>query len=169
MNGRVLSGRSCCQWRLVGEYNLNLRFFNDHFCLDMRKPFLDEIYRLGGDPSDEVWSWLYTHTRGPHGAAFTWGQTRDQPAGFVDLELLTKFAAEMEALIPNFRCRAQEVVRIGMRSTVPLLVRKSIQVAAVVGGEEELRLVKQFVQSDEADVASDARACAFYLKRVLRG
>jgi hypothetical protein len=132
----------------------------------MNKPFLNEIYRLGGDPSDEVWSWLAT--RGPHGVHFTWGQTRDEPSGFVGVVLLEKFAGEMTALIPDFSSRAQEVVRVGMRSEIAELLRRSIQVAAVVGGKEELMLVQQLMRSEDPKVAGDAKACAFYLKRVLR-
>jgi hypothetical protein len=132
----------------------------------MHKPFLNEILRLGGDPADEVWHWLAT--RGPHGEDFTWGQTREQPPGYVAVVHLAKITADMEAFIPDFSARAQEVVRTGMQSANPGLLRRCIQVAAVVGGKEELMHVTQLTHHEDPKVAGDARACAFYMKRALR-
>ncbi|RZA23985.1 MAG: hypothetical protein EOP02_14150 [Proteobacteria bacterium] len=132
----------------------------------MYKPFLNEIYRLGGDPSDEIWGWLAN--TGPHGDGFTWGQTRNEPPGYVGVVHLATIVAEMEISIADFKSRAREVVRVGMRSEIPELLRRSIQVAAVVGGEDELIDVQQLMHSEDLKVASDAKACAFYIKRVLR-
>ncbi len=47
----------------------------------MNRAFSDEITALGGDPTDEIWVWLVT--RGPHGPSFTWGQTRNEPPGYI--------------------------------------------------------------------------------------
>lgn len=129
----------------------------------MNQLFLKEILRVGGDPADEIWNWLVM--RGPHGPSFTWGQTRSEPAGFVGVNLLEKVSDEMTVSVVNFKNRARFVVGLAMKSNVSELVRRGIQVAAVVGGQEELEIVNRLTQSTDAAIGADARACSFYLKR----
>ena len=123
---------------------------------------ITEIMRLGGNPADEVWLWLVT--RGPHGPSFTWSQRRNEAPGYVAVEHLHDVTRELTSSIPDFRQRARQVVRLAMQSNLPDLARRAIQVAAVVGGSDELLQVKQLVASPDAAVASDAKACAFYLR-----
>jgi hypothetical protein len=122
----------------------------------------NEILRLGGDPTDEIWLWLVT--RGPQGPSFTWGQTRSEPAGYVGVTHLQDIVGELASSIPSFKERAVLAVNAAMQSELPELARRAIQVAAVIGGNRELQLVKDLASSQDSAVASDARACAFYLK-----
>lgn len=129
----------------------------------MNQLFLNEILRVGGDPADEIWIWLVT--RGPHGRDFTWGQTRREPAGFVGVNLLERVADEMATTVPKFKERARLILRMAFHSELPELVRRAIQVAAVVGGNVELELIRSFITSSIPEIAADAKACSFYLKR----
>lgn len=129
----------------------------------MNQAVTKEILRLGGDPADDIWFWLVE--RGPHGPSFSWGQTRAQPPGYVGIDHLREIAGNMATSIPGFEQRTRPVIRLAMQSSMPDLVRRAVQVAAVVGGEDELREVKQLVESANQEVASDARACVFHLKR----
>jgi hypothetical protein len=128
----------------------------------MNHALANEISRLGGDPADEVWVWLVT--RGPHGATFTWGQTRSQPPGYVGVSHLQQIVSELALSIPSFQERAQRVVNLAMGSEHSELARRAIQVAAVIGGNTELQQIKRLASSQDVAVASDARASAFYLK-----
>ena len=128
----------------------------------MNRTVSTEITRLGGDPTDEIWIWLVA--RGPHGPSFTWGQTRSQPAGYVGVAHLQSIVGELALSIPAFQERALQAVNLAMSSELPHLVRRAIQVAAVIGGSNELQRVKELGSSPDADVASDAKAAAFYLK-----
>ena len=128
----------------------------------MNRAIADEITRLGGDPTDEIWMWLVT--RGPHGLSFTWGQTRNEPPGYVGVSHLREIVDELAGFIPSFQQRTLHVVNAAMSSELSELARRAVQVAAVVGGTSELQRVKQLASSQDAAVASDARACAFYLK-----
>ena len=129
----------------------------------MRLAIHNEIVRLGGDPSDEIWHWFAT--RGPYGPSFTWGQTRNNPAGYVGVDHLRKIVDEMSASVPSFQARALQIVNAALESSSSEFVRRAIQIAAVLGGISELERIKPLVSSQDASVASDARACAFYLKR----
>jgi len=127
-----------------------------------RTPMADEIIRLGGDPTDEVWLWLVT--RGPHGPSFTWGQTRNEPPGYAGVNHLQEIVGELGVSVPSFQERSLQAINTAMDSALPELARRAIQVAAVVGGASELQRVKQLASSPDQAVASDAKACAFYLK-----
>jgi hypothetical protein len=129
----------------------------------MNRATVNEIVRLGGDPADDVWIWFAS--RGPHGPSFTWGQTRQEPAGFVGVDLLREFVDEMSASVWSFRARALTVVNAAFDSTFPEFVRRAIQVAAVIGTVSEIQRIRQFESSEDPAIASDARACAFHLKR----
>lgn len=128
----------------------------------MNLAFANEITRLGGDPTDEIWIWLVA--RGPHGLSFTWGQTRSAPPGYVGVSHLQKVVDEMSQSIPSFRDRILQIVNTAMNSELPELTRRAIQVAAVIGGPGEMQRIRLLASSQEAAVASDARAGAFYLQ-----
>jgi len=121
-----------------------------------------EITRLGGNPSDEVWQWLTM--RGPHGSAFTWAQTRSSPPGYVGIEHLQRIVGELASSIPSFQERALLVAQAAMASQFPDLLIRGIQVVALLGGEPELSRVKELTTSQDQLVASNAKACVFYLK-----
>jgi hypothetical protein len=129
----------------------------------MISAIVNEIIRLGGDPTDEVWRWLVM--RGPHGDSFTWGQTRQNPPGYVGVDHLRRIVEEFSQTIPDFSERARVIVHAALTSDQPELVRRAIQIAAVIGGPSEIHAVRQLANSPQAEVAADARACVFYLTK----
>lgn len=133
----------------------------------MNKALITEIQKLGGDPADDVWRWFVLN--GPHGSKFSWGQTRSHPAGYVGVEHLQRIVSEKEEHRPGFTERASAVVRAALSSADPNFVRRALQVAAVVGGEVELKHVLDFISHGSDEVANDAKASAFHLKKRLRG
>jgi hypothetical protein len=128
----------------------------------MKREVANEIRRLGEDPADETWRWL--SSTGPHGPSFTWGQTRKESTGYVGVSHLQEIVREHCAADSTFLERTIRVANIAMASELPELVRRGLQVAAVVGGESELLRVQLLAASLDKDVAADARASAFHLK-----
>jgi hypothetical protein len=124
---------------------------------------LTEIRRIGGDPADDVWQWFVT--RGPHGSEFTWGQTRSSPPGYVGLTHLEDIVAREEKARPGFSTRARSVALAALGSSHPDLVRRGLQVLGVVGTGTDLESVKPLAGSQDPQVAADAKACIFQLKR----
>jgi hypothetical protein len=124
---------------------------------------VDEIMRIGGDPADEVWHWLCM--RGPHGEDFSWGQTRDNPAGYIGIVHLEKVINERSIVDATFRERACKAALRALSSSTPDLVRRGIQVLAVVAGAAEQSNIKTFISAPQTEIAADAKACMFYLKR----
>jgi hypothetical protein len=127
---------------------------------------MEEVAELGGDPADPVWLWLLK--RGPHGPSFSWGQTRRQPPGYVGVEHLQEIVEEQTDIDPSFVSRAKKVVAMALTSESPEVLRRAIQVAAVLGGEKELKAISGMVKHTDASVAADARASAFHLKKRLK-
>lgn len=125
-----------------------------------------EVLKLGGDLSDPVWLWFLK--RGPHGPDFTWGQTRREPSGYVGLEHLQEIVEENAKSDPSFLTKARSVVALALSSKEPLIIRRAIQVAAVLGSQGELEAVSQFTKSENEAIAADAKASVFYLKRRLK-
>ncbi len=132
----------------------------------MNRELADEVIRLGGDPTDPVWWWLIE--RGPHGGSFTWGQTRSSPPGYVGIEHLHRVVDENIRSDASFIGEARSVVALALRSEEPQIVRRAIQVAAVVGGEPELESIRLLTMHENAALAGDARASVFYLRKRLK-
>jgi len=124
------------------------------------------IEAVGGDPTEPEWEWLVL--KGPHGDAFTWGQTKSEPAGYVGVEHLERIVAETHEADSSFLTKAVGVVRRALRSNDVGLLRRAIQVGAVVGADEELHLIQTLRDHENAKVANDAKAAAFYLNRRLK-
>jgi hypothetical protein len=133
----------------------------------MNKALIAEIHNLGGDPTDEVWRWFLLN--GPHGLTFTWRQTKKEPPGYVGVEHLQTIVTEKEERDPSFPDRARAVVRLALSSSDWNVIRRAIQVAAVVGDESDLHRLIALTAHNLKEVASDAKAGAFYLKKRLRG
>jgi hypothetical protein len=125
-----------------------------------------EISRLGGNPADDVWQWLLLN--GPHGPSFTWSQTRRAPPGYVGVEHLQSIVADRGRDDPTFQMRVQAVLDAALSSDDPDVLRRAVQVAAVLGGELELKRVLTFTAHENASLAADARASAFYLRKRIK-
>ncbi len=131
----------------------------------MQNKLATEIHRLGGDVGDLVWQWFVRN--GPHGPSFTWRQTRKEPPGYVGVEHLESIIADHEEHDPGFRDRVKSVVQKALSSYDMNLLRRAIQVAAVVGDQTELQRLSELTRHESEKVAADARASAFYLRRRL--
>lgn len=131
----------------------------------MNSKLVAEIHRLGGDAGDTVWQWFVL--RGPHGPHFTWSQTRKKPAGHFSVEHLQEIITKKEENDPSFPSKIRDVILKAFSSTNPNLLRRAIQVAAVVGGEAELQRIEAFTSHEDESVAADARASMFYIRRKL--
>jgi hypothetical protein len=112
-----------------------------------------------------VWLWLVRN--GPHGPDFTWNQTRKASPGYVGIEHLLNIVAEREQIDRNFRDRAKAVIQKALLSDDIDLLRRAIQVAAIVGDQAELRQISALTKHESEQVAADARASAFYLRNRL--
>lgn len=99
-----------------------------------------EIVRLGGDPSDSVWRWFVVN--GPHGPDFSWGQRRDKPPGFVDIEHLRRIVTDKGEADPSFRSRSALVATSALNSEIPELVRRAVQVSAALGLTDALAAIR---------------------------
>lgn len=132
----------------------------------MNSALTTEIRRLGGDPTDEVWRWFLRN--GPHGNSFTWSQTRGEPPGYVGVEHLQSIVAERMQVDPSFVTRAKHVAELALSSTDQNFLCRAIQVASVVGSDNELKRLVPFSTHENSEVAAHARAAVFYLKRRLR-
>jgi len=133
----------------------------------LRKALSEEVLALGGDPADQIWLWLLL--RGPHGPSFTWGQSRGEPPGYVGVEHLQEIVDEMASADPTFLEQAKMVAIKAMNSNNPNIIRRGIQVAAVVGARNELKVLASLKTHGDNDVSADARAGEFYLKRRMKG
>jgi hypothetical protein len=125
-----------------------------------------EIVRLGGDPTDQTWEWLLF--RGPHGSSFTWGQTRNEPPGYVGLEHLRQIVAEYSENNAEFGKRALIAARASLSSSFPDIVRRGIQVIAVIGDETDAPRIKSLTANENESIKADAKACSFELKQRMR-
>lgn len=134
--------------------------------MTISKVLADAIRAAGGDPTEPAWDWFAL--RGPHGDGFTWAQTRKQPAGYVGVEHLEQIVAERQEADPTFHSRIRDVAKMALTSTDVELVRRGIQVAAVVGTEDDLQRIVNLTDHESAAVVADAKAGAFYLKKRLK-
>lgn len=124
---------------------------------------IQAIRDAGGDPADPAWIWLVRD--GPHGRDFTWNASRGEPRGFVGLDLLRRFVAERTEQDPGFPADARDAATKAMRSSDLELARKGVQVLAVLGGPELAPEIAALTELNEPELAGDARACLFELRR----
>jgi hypothetical protein len=109
------------------------------------------------DPSDPVWQWFVRN--GPHGERFSWH--KEVPLAQRDIELLAELIEERERANPGFATRTRSVALEALELNDAILVRTGIQVLAVVGTDEDLEHLKQFVHHPDPTVVIDARCCLF--------
>jgi len=129
----------------------------------MNVSLTSEVSRLGGDPSDSVWEWFLLN--GPHGGHFTWGPTRKTKARYIGLVHLKEVVADLSQRDPAFLGRATEVAVRALGSHMSEVIRRGIQILAVIGDKELIDKIVPLVRHSDAQVAADAKACVFELKR----
>jgi hypothetical protein len=130
----------------------------------MRQGLQREVARLGGDPASPVWQWLIM--MGPHGSSFSWGQRRDQPAGYVGLEHLQRVVHELAEQDPSFPQQALAAARLAIQSSDRELLRRGIQVTVALGATAELASIQRLVSHADPVVAADAKAGLFALRHL---
>ncbi len=129
----------------------------------MNKDLSELVVQLGGDPADPVWQWFIVN--GPHGACFTWSQTKKSPPGYNGLEHLQRIILERSEVDPSFASRARQIAEIALSSDDLDLKRRAIQVLAVVGDREHIKNIEPYASHPAATLSKDAKACLFELKR----
>lgn len=107
--------------------------------------------RQADDPSDPVWHWLLRN--GPHGAEFRW-----EGGG---LRRLRRFIEDLTDGDPDFPAKARAVALAALSHENPAIVRRAIQVLAVVGSDEDMTGVMTLLDDPDEDVVKDARCCLF--------
>ena len=108
-----------------------------------------------------VWHWFVCH--GPHGARFQWH--RDSASHTRNIDLLREFILEREASAPGFSEKARLTAIEALGSEDAVLVATGIQVLAVVGTDDDMRLIQDAVHHRNKDVRKHAR-CALYERGV---
>jgi hypothetical protein len=93
------------------------------------------------------------------------GANKVQPSGDVGLTHLQEIVAREEDANPGFLSRAHSVALVALRSSHSELVRRGLHVLGVVGTGADLESVKPLVASQDPEIAADAKACVFQLKR----
>ena len=118
--------------------------------------------RRSTEPIDwAVWHWFVCN--GPHGARFEWH--RDSASHIRDVELLREFISERESSNPGFSEKARLTAIEALDSEDAILVATGIQVLAVVGTDDDIRLIQKSANHLNEDVKKHAR-CALYERGV---
>jgi len=125
-----------------------------------------EVLRLGGDPTDLVWDWFLF--RGPHGNSFTWSRTRKKPPGYIGLKHLKEIVAEFANNEPEFIRRAHAIAKAALLSVYPEIVRRGIQVIAVIGDISDFDKIEALTAHQDDSIQADAKACIFELKKLIK-
>ena len=103
---------------------------------------------------DTVWHWLLR--LGPHGSSFNWCTSR-----FGDLRLLQEFIAEYTETDPDFAAKARHTALEALVSDCPNVIRRGLQILAVVGRDEDNASVEGLLDHLDEGVGTDARCCLF--------
>lgn len=115
-----------------------------------------ENLKLGGDPSDSAWRWFILN--GPHGERFQWTRFGALPR---DIEFLEKFINEREDTDFGFREKIREISLKSLDLDNITLIRTAIQVLTIVGNDDDIKLVAQFVEDENIDIQNDAKCALF--------
>ena len=112
--------------------------------------------KLAEDPTDPVWRWFILN--GPHGDRFRWERFGDLPR---DIEYLQLFIDERKMSNVDFPARARQVSLKALQSDNAIFVRTAIQVLTVIGTDEDMKIIGDFIYSENADIVKDAKCSLF--------
>ena len=115
-----------------------------------------ESLKLADDPSDSAWRWFILN--GPHGEQFQWNRFGTLPK---DIEYLEKFINEREDTELGFREKIREISLKSLDRDNIILIRTAIQVLTIVGNDDDIKLVVQFVEDENIDIQNDAKCALF--------
>jgi len=112
--------------------------------------------RLAEDPTDPVWRWFILN--GPHGERFQWERFGDLPR---DIEYLKEFIDERTAADPAFPQKARLIALKALESSNSVLVRTAIQVLTVLGTDDDMEVIKRYLEADSEEIIKDAKCSLF--------
>lgn len=112
--------------------------------------------KLAEDPTDPIWRWFILN--GPHGERFQWVKFGDLPR---DIEFLSDFIDERAISDSSFPEKARLVALKELKSNNDILVRTAIQVLTVLGTDDDMQIIKDYVNSENIDIANDAKCSLF--------
>lgn len=115
--------------------------------------------KLAKDPSDPVWHWFICN--GPHGERFSWVKDSIMP---VDLFYLKEFINEKTLADPQFISKARAVALQSLEIPNSAMIRKAIQVLCVIGEDNDLELLKEFLADEDESIVKDVKCCLFERK-----
>jgi hypothetical protein len=112
--------------------------------------------KLAEDPTDPVWRWFILN--GPHGERFKWERFGELPR---DIEYLRKFIDERTISDPEFSERARIVALKALKSHNVVLTKTAIQVLTVLGTDDDMNIVRDFVGCENTDIDKEAKCALF--------
>jgi len=112
--------------------------------------------KLAEEPTDPVWRWFILN--GPHRERFQWESFSDLPR---DIEYLKDFIDERAASNTFFPEKARLVALQALESDNAILVRTAIQVLTVLGTDDDMNIIKEYLTSENVDIAKDAKCSLF--------
>lgn len=121
------------------------------------------VTQLGGNPADPIWRWFLLN--GPHGNSFSWSQTKKEPPGYTSLEHLREIVAEKTENDISFPSRARAIAQRAITAEDLDMIRRGIQILAVVGTKEDIKLIEPLISHQASAISKDAKACLFVLKK----
>jgi hypothetical protein len=116
-----------------------------------------ESLKNADDPADLVWRWFILN--GPHGERFQW--VKYSSATPRDIDVLEEFIEERTKNDPDFKKKARNIALLCLKRHNTVLIRTAIQVLTVLGTDEEMGLVKSFLDYDDTGVQNDAKCALF--------
>jgi hypothetical protein len=116
-----------------------------------------ESLKNADDPSDPVWRWFILN--GPHGERFEW--VRYSSVVPRDIDLLEKFIDERTSNDPDFKRKARAIALLCLNRQNTVLIRTAIQVLTVIGSDEDMVILKSFLDYKDVGVQNDVKCALF--------
>jgi len=117
-----------------------------------------EPLSLADKPDDPAWRWFILN--GPHGERFKWDRNTPLPKE-KDIQFLNKFIEERTESDPEFKSKIRDIALLVLERENAILIRTAIQVLTIVGSDEDMSLIQQFIESDNIDIQNDAKCALF--------
>jgi hypothetical protein len=117
-----------------------------------------ESLSLADKPDDPAWRWFILN--GPHGERFKWNRNTSLPEE-KDIQFLDNFIEERAGSDSEFKSKIRDIALLVLERGNPILIRTAIQVLTIVGSDEDMSLIQQFVESDNIDIQNDAKCALF--------
>ncbi len=117
-----------------------------------------ESLSLADKPDDPAWRWFILN--GPHGKRFKWDKNTILPKE-KDIQFLDKFIEKRTESDSEFKRKIRDIALLALERENPILIRTAIQVLTIVGSDEDMDLIQQFVESENIDIRNDSKCALF--------